>query len=466
MIELDVSCCWQSQLSQVGDQVRGLDQTAALQSLQPKMAQLVQDLWRRSEDPKDWVGWLQLADQEPVLKAIETYAQSQFPRVEHLIIAGIGGSSLGIQAMVESLLPAYWNERHHVARGDRPKVYFVDNVDPVKLNDLLEVVDLNTTLVNVITKSGSTAETMAAFLWLKGLLEDRFGKTQLPNQLVITTDPSQGALRKIAQAEGLVAFDIPPSVGGRFSVFTPVGLLPAALLGIDIRAMIKGLQDLNPLLKDTDPLKNPAALGAMVQYGLYRQGQTLSVFMPYAANMMYTADWYVQLWAESLGKRYGLDQQEVFAGSTPIRGVGVTDQHAQVQLFNEGPFDKVVTFVRLKQRPVEVAIPDLYPAENQLNYLGQVGFGALLEAEAEATRASLARNGRPSMTYWLPQLDAYHFAQLLYVLEMQTALMGGLLGIDPFDQPGVELGKQYTYALMGRPGYEALKAEVKGLQPA
>jgi glucose-6-phosphate isomerase len=230
--------------------------------------------------------------------------------------------------------------------------------------------------------------------------------------------------------------------------------------------MIKGVSDLVPRLQSTDLSTNLAAYGALLQYGLLQAGHSISVFMPYSARMMYVADWYVQLWAESLGKRENLAGEVVHVGSTPLRAVGVTDQHAQVQLFNEGPHDKSITFVRVGELPVDVTIPDLYPDKASLNYLGGHQFSELMNAEADATRAALTRNGRPNMTYTLPVLDAYHWAQLLFVLEFQTAVMGGLLKIDPFNQPGVELGKQYTYALMGRDGYDNLKAEMQDLQPA
>jgi glucose-6-phosphate isomerase len=188
--------------------------------------------------------------------------------------------------------------------------------------------------------------------------------------------------------------------------------------------------------------------------------------MPYSAKLAYVADWYVQLWAESLGKKVNLDNQIVHAGATPVKAVGVTDQHSQVQLFNEGPFDKIFTFIRLGQFDQPLMIPNLYPDVPDLSYLGNHSFEELLQAEADATRASLTKNQRPNMTLTLPKLDAYHFGQLLYFFEVQTALMGGLLNINPFDQPGVELAKQYTHALMGRPGFESLKAELadKSLQ--
>ncbi|MCA9806882.1 MAG: glucose-6-phosphate isomerase, partial [Cyanobacteria bacterium HKST-UBA06] len=213
MIELDASGCY---IEQVGP--RGLDRQALLGAHAARVAQVVADCWQRAADPNDWLGWLNLADwsgQVKVLDALQAYADAQHGKVAHLVIVGIGGSCLGVQAMFESLLPAYWNELSPAARDHRPKVYYVDNVDPGKLADLLNVLDLKTTLVVVMSKSGSTAETMAGFLWLKATLEDRLGKAALPDHMVFVTDPKKGALREIAQEEGIVAFDVPPSVGGR-----------------------------------------------------------------------------------------------------------------------------------------------------------------------------------------------------------------------------------------------------------
>jgi len=443
----------------------GLDIKEAYQAYGQQLATAVSALWQNPSQPGAWRDWLILANDTQLIEDINRYAKSIHGQFDHLIIVGIGGSALGPLAAFEALLPAYWNERTHEQRQGKPKYYFVDNVDPDKLYDLLQVVDIKRTLVNVITKSGTTSETMAGYLWLKAELEKAVGTENVAKHLVMTTDPEKGLLRKIATEEGIIAFPVPADVGGRYSEFSSVGLVPAAILGISLEEFCKGMKDLTPSLQSTDMQTNPAMQGALIQYLCYQKGQHISVLMPYAAKLASTADWYVQLWAESLGKKVNLQGQVVHEGPTPHKAVGVTDQHSQVQLFNEGPFDKIITFVRLGQFEHHLTIPNLYPENPDLNYLGNQDFGKLLQAEADATRASLTKNGKANITLTLPKLDAYHFAQLLFLLEVQTALMGSLLNIDPFNQPGVELGKQYTYALMGRPGFENLKDEASGKIP-
>jgi len=443
----------------------GVDLPQAFAEWQPAIQDAVNHLWQNAETAGGWRRWLNLPNNTQLVADINQYAQSVHGQFEHLVVVGIGGSALGGVAMFEALLPSYWNERTPAQRGQHPRYYFVDNVDPDKLQALFEVLDLKKTLVNVITKSGTTAETMAGYLWLKDQLAKAVGPDQLAKHLVVTTDPKKGLLRRMVAEEGLTAFEVPDDVGGRFSVFCAVGLLPAALLGIPIGRILSGIQALMPSLQNPDIAQNPAAQGALIQYLMLRKGKPISVLMPYSAKLSFVADWYVQLWAESLGKKYSLDQTVIHDGATPLKAVGVTDQHSQVQLFNEGPFDKVFTFVRLGQFDTALTIPNLYPQDPDLNYLGNRTFSDLLQAEGDATRGSLCKNQRPNVTITLPQLDPEHFGQLLYFLEVQTALMGHLMNLDPFDQPGVELAKQYTYALMGRPGFEHLVEEASGKTP-
>lgn len=444
--------------------IHGVDFPKAMVQYQAPLQHHIAALWQNPEQLNGWRRWLTLGDNADLVNRIEQYGQSVQGQFEHLVIIGIGGSALGALAMFQALLPSYWNELPREKRNGCPRYYFIDNVDPDKLQGLLNVLDLKRTLVNVITKSGTTAETMAGYLWLKAELEKAVGQDSLKHHLVVTTDPKKGILRKIVEEEQLTAFEVPDDVGGRFSVFSAVGLLPAALLGLPIRDLLKGIRDLAPVLQSDDVQRNIAAQGALIQYLYYRRGQKISVLMPYSAKLAYVADWYVQLWAESLGKKNSLDKQVVHEGPTPLKAVGVTDQHSQVQLFNEGPFDKVFTFVRLEKFQHPLTIPNSYPEVPDLNYLGNRTFESLLQAEGDATRASITKNQRPNVTLALPELNAYYFAQLLFFLEVQTALMGALLNVDPFDQPGVELAKQYTYALMGRPGFENLKDEAAGKQ--
>lgn len=411
---------------------------------------------RRGRD-EAMVGWIDLpTNQDRVVEEIRSYAASAAERFRDLVVLGIGGSSLGAAAVVGAL--------QHPARvlqgaaGEGLRIHFVDNVDPDVIHALLTVLDPATTLVNVISKSGTTAETMAGYLafeaWLREALGERFTE-----HVVATTDPERGILRPLAGRDGITAFGVPPSVGGRFSVLSPVGLLPVALAGIDVRALLKGAERANEAAARPLASSLPKR-AAMVQCLAARRGATISVLMPYSTRLRRLSDWYVQLWAESLGKAVDRRGSRVHAGTTPLPAVGTTDQHSQVQLFNEGPFDKLVAFVRIGAFDHEPGIPAPREGLGELDYLGGRGFAELMNAEQAATAHALAANRRPNYTLRLPRLDAEHVGELLQMLMWQTAITGEELDIDAFDQPGVELAKVYTYALMGRAGFDDERREL------
>jgi glucose-6-phosphate isomerase len=240
-------------------------------------------------------------------------------------------------------------------------------------------------------------------------------------------------------------------VGGRFSVLSPVGLFPALLVGIDAVALLDGAEAMRRRCESDDPSRNPAGAFALHQWMAdTRRGRHIHVFMPYSDPLRDTAAWFVQLWAESLGKRR---TDGTSAGPTPVAALGATDQHSQVQLFMEGPADKTVTFVRADAGGVDLPIPSEHAELPDLAYLGGRSLGELLRAECDATAAALAARGRPSMTIRLEQVDPWHVGGLFMLLEIATAYAGELYGVNAFDQPGVELGKRFTYALFGRPGF-------------
>jgi glucose-6-phosphate isomerase len=276
--------------------------------------------------------------------------------------------------------------------------------------------------------------------------------------LVFTTDPERGALRQLAQRDHIATLEVPPEVGGRFSVLSPVGLLPAALVGIDIDGLLQGAGRAIERTESDDLLRNPAALYAALHWEAdVRQDARIHVLMPYTDRLREFAEWYRQLWAESLGKRVDREGRTVHVGPTPVAAVGATDQHSQVQLFMEGPYDKVITFMTVEQLGSDLRIPhpesqtELPP---DLSYLPGHTLGELLKAEYEATSTALAQMGRMSCTLRLPDLSAATLGEALMFFQLATGYAGVWYGIDPFDQPGVELGKRLTYAAMGRPGYE------------
>jgi glucose-6-phosphate isomerase len=300
---------------------------------------------------------------------------------------------------------------------------------------------------------------MAQYLVVRAWLEEALGDAAF-RHLVFTTDPSRGALRELATRESIATLDVPPDVGGRFSVLSPVGLLPAALAGVDIGALIAGARRAIERAESDDLLRNPAALYAALHWAADTDlAARIHVLMPYTDRLREFAEWYRQLWAESLGKRVNREERTVHVGPTPLAAVGATDQHSQVQLFMEGPFDKVITFVRVERFGEDVPIPTPDPSSPplpaDLAYLPGHSLGELLNAEYEATASALAEMGRMSCTLHLPELTAETVGEAIMFYQLATGYAGVWYGIDPFDQPGVELGKRLTYAAMGRPGYEA-----------
>lgn len=459
MIQLDVQNVSQHKVGEA----YGLDVEAAFKAHGPAVGEAVRALYADKDRPGGWRRWLNLGYDEALVTQLEAYARQVHGRFDDMVVLGIGGSSLGGYALLRALKHPYWNQLSAAQREGCPRYYVVENVDADQVNPLLDLLDPARTLFVVISKSGTTAETMAAFMIAKDWLEARLPAEQVAEHIVAITDVAKGVLRPVANQNGYQTFDVPDDVGGRFSVFSAVGLLPAVLCGVDVRAIQSGIRALDAVLQNPDLSQNPAAQGALIQYLMYQRGHRVAVFMPYSYRLASVSDWFVQLWAESLGKKTDLDGDVVHVGPTPVRAVGVTDQHSQVQLFNEGPHDKIFTFVAVQQPDRDVVIPaGQFQDVPDLNYLNGKPLSQLMAAEFESTRAALTANQRPNMTLTLPQVDAYHLAQLLYLLEVQTALAGALFHIDPFDQPGVELAKQYTYALMGRPGYEALIPVARG----
>ena len=383
---------------------------------------------------------------------------------DDVIVLGIGGSALGAVALRTALLPRDWNARTAAQRGGRPRLHVLDNVDPRGVRGVLDQVDLRRTRVLVISKSGSTAETMAQYLLIRSRLESE--GIAPADALAFVTDPAKGVLRPIAAREGIPVFSIPPNVGGRFSVLTPVGLLPAALLGLDVDGLVAGAIAMRDRCASGRFRDNPALAFAALQWRAQMEvGQGLHVLMPYSDAFRDLAPWFVQLWAESLGKR---TPAGTHVGPTPIVAAGATDQHAQVQLFMEGPIDKTVTFLDVEEpEGGELTIPAVGadgPAE--LAYLGGHGFSELLRAECRATAGALATMGRPTMTLQVTRADAWHLGGLFVFFELATIYGGQLYGVDPLDQPGVELGKQLTYFQFGHPGWTQMRATWEALPAA
>jgi len=401
-------------------------------------------------------GFFELPYERETLGEIRRFAEGVGQSFDTIVVLGIGGSALGALALQQALRPPHWNELSDEQRDYFPKLYVLDNVDPATIGPFLDRIDLSRALFNVVSKSGATAETMAQYLIVRERLQQQFDSDGLRGHLLFTTDPQKGVLREIATAEDIPTLPVPPNVGGRFSVLSAVGLLPAALIGIDVEKLLDGAAAIDERCRNSSLLDNSAGLFAALQYLAHtRTGANIHVMMPYSDRLYLTADWFRQLWAESLGKQKSRTGKDIFTGPTPVKALGATDQHSQVQLYMEGPFDKTITFLTSSSVGTDVSIPSIHRELPSISYLGGHTLGELLDAERIATADALARSGRMNMTIELPRIDEYAIGQLFMMLEIATVYAGGMYDVDPLDQPGVELAKQLTYGLMGREGYTA-----------
>ena len=405
-------------------------------------------------------GWMNSPyNQQAVVAQINAAAKEIQNRFENFVVLGIGGSALGPIAVFTALKHLYYNELPKEKRGT-PRFYVVDNVDPERMNALFDIIDAEKTMFNVITKSGATSETMSQYLIIMDMLQSKLGDKATEN-VIATTSESKGNLIKLSKRNGIKTFYIPDGVGGRFSELSPVGLLPAAVVGIDISKMLDGARDMDKKCKSGSLSENPALTTAALQYLSIKQGKNIGVMMPYADSLKYISDWYAQLWAESLGKETDLDGNYVNVGQTPVKALGVTDQHSQVQLYNEGPYDKVITFIEVENFRSSTVIPNGCEDFPDVNFLCGHTLNELMSKELYATRYALTKRGRMNYTIVLDEVNEYNIGALLYYMQLQTAYAGAMFNVDAYNQPGVEGGKNATYALFGRKGYEQVAEEIR-----
>ncbi len=407
-----------------------------------------------------YMGWTELPyNQADIVADILATAKEVRKKFKYFVVLGIGGSALGPSMVYNALCHLHYNELPNNKRKG-PKFYVEDNVDPVRMAALLDVIEPEKTCFNVISKSGATSETMTQYLIISDILQK--AGVNLAENMIFTTDACRGNLIKIDKSLGgkVKKYILPDGVGGRFSELCPVGLLPAAVLGIDIKGLLAGAAYMDSLCAKPSISSNPALAQAALQYITMKQGKNIHVLMPYSDNLKLIADWYCQLWAESLGKAKDYDGKTVNAGTTPVKSLGVTDQHSQVQLYIEGPYDKVITFISVGQYACEMPIPHGCEDIPDVGFLGGHTMQELIQAENKATAYALMRAGRMNYTIHMPEINAFTMGQLMYMLELQTAYAGAMLNIDTFNQPGVENGKKATFALLGKNGYEGQKKEM------
>ncbi len=404
--------------------VTGNDCASSLQSLQQIL-----------DDPP---GFVRVLDNDDELSRVIDVATT-VPSEDSILLLGIGGSALGTRALADAL----------VTTAERLTV--LDNIDPDGVDRVLSNLDMNHTTVLVISKSGSTAETSAQLLRVFEELKN--AGVDPDEKIIAVTDPQRGPLRAMVNSRGWRSLEVPPDVGGRYSVMTAVGWLPATLCGIDIHALRDGARAAVADLRSADESHSLVRwISGWTQHHAHRK---TVVMFSYRDRLRTFGDWFAQLWAESLGKRDDLHGSEVWAGSTPMIARGVTDQHSLVQLFAEGPDDKQFVFldatIDTADPPINTETATLH---TDLGYLGGKSLGQLHAAEQSGTMAALSASGRPVSKMSLESLDAHHLGALMLTWEMATLMAAAALQVNPFDQPGVEAGKAVAFAKMGREGWE------------
>jgi glucose-6-phosphate isomerase len=453
-----ISLYWKNATAEVVGEKHGVTDKQ-LKSLAPHIKQLHQQMIVERKAGR--LRFRDLPHDQEMIAAVQKEIEHFRDRCDVLIVLGIGGSALGNIALHNALNPYTYNLMSDRTRSG-PQLFVLDNVDPDQIKSVIDLITpkIKKTIINVISKSGETAETASQFILFRDLLQRKLGARYKEN-ILATTDPIGGTLREICKAEGYRTLEVPEGVGGRFSILSAVGLFSAGMCGIDIDALMSGAADMDKRLKDADLFNNPAAMIATIHWLLDKKGKNMAVMMPYSTSLYYLADWFRQLWAESLGKQNGLKKKNVYAGQTPIKALGTTDQHSQVQLYREGPNDKVITFLEVERFQNKLSIPSSMKSVETLAYLAGSNFQTLINAEKLGTEYALLESQRPTTTVLLPQISPETVGQFLYLYECAVSYMGGLYEINTYDQPAVQLGKDATYALMGKSGFADLAKKIQ-----
>lgn len=440
-------------LSRLAGEQHGLTD-AEVEAARPSAPGALERFKKASEE--GLYGFPHLPFQTDLRKAITRYTDGLRGSYDTVCVIGIGGSALGSWALDCALRGPHPVQGKHSTAF--PRLVILDNVDPSFIEGALDAMNPKKTHVVVIAKSGSTAETMATFLIVRDWLMQKLGK-KARKQITAVTSEGRGDLKQIADRERYEQFYLPENVGGRFSVLSAVGLVPAALIGLDIRKLMKGAAAATHDCWQPDLHQNVALRAALFHHLIWTAKQkSIHVAFPYSNRLWGAAFWFRQLWAESLGKAKNRAGETVNIGQTPVAALGTTDQHSQVQLYMEGPNDKVYSFWAVQDFGHEGRIPAEKVDLPSFDYLSGQSLAKLITAERVSTAAALTENQRPNCTYTLDRVDEEHMGAFLQTLEFQTAYMGELLGINAFDQEGVELGKKFTFGLMGREGYEEYKS--------
>ena len=395
----------------------------------------------------DYLGWVTLPfdyDKEEFSR-IKQAAQRIRSHSDALIVIGIGGSYLGARAAIDALSHSFHNQMN-----DNTQIYFAgQNISSTYISHLLEMLEGKDISINVISKSGTTTEPAIAFRIFRDYLEKKYGKEEAKNRIFVTTDKEKGALKQLATEEGYETFVIPDDVGGRYSVLTAVGLLPIAAAGLDIDQMMQGAQAAADKYNNDDLATNQSYQYAAVRNALYRKGKTIELLVNYEPALHYVSEWWKQLYGESEGK----DQKGLFPAAVDFS----TDLHSMGQYVQEGRRDLIETVVQVAKPKVELTIGEDAANLDGLNFLAGKTMDEVNKNAFQGTVLAHVDGGVPNMVVELDELNEFTFGELVYFFEKACGISGLLMGVNPFDQPGVEAYKKNMFALLGKPGYEAEK---------
>lgn len=403
----------------------------------------------------DYLGWIDLPtdyDKEEFARIVKS-AEKIKNDSDILLVVGIGGSYLGARAALEMLNHSFYNALTKEQRKTPQVVFVGNNISSTYMRDLMDLLEGKDFSINVISKSGTTTEPALAFRIFRKILEEKYGKEEARKRIYATTDKARGALKTLATEEGYESFIIPDDVGGRYSVLTAVGLLPIAVSGADIEAMMKGASDASRDFSKSELEENPAYQYAAVRNVLYNKGKTIEMLINYEPGLQYFSEWWKQLFGESEGK----DQKGIFPASANFS----TDLHSMGQYVQEGRRDLFETIIKVDTPRHELTVEEEASDLDGLNYLAGETVDFVNTKAYEGTLLAHTDGGVPNLVVNIPAMDAYTFGYLVYFFEKACAMSGYLLGVNPFDQPGVEAYKVNMFALLGKPGFEEVKAELE-----
>ncbi len=427
------------------DSVMPFISEAQIDHFQDKISAAQKALFEKTAAGNEFLGWVNLPSsiEDSFLDEILTHAKTISKMAEVYVVIGIGGSYLGTRAVIEAL-------QHHFSLmlpGSFPQIIYAgQNISEDYLTDLMQILDKKDYALSVISKSGTTTEPALAFRLIKNHLEAKYGKADAAKRIIAITDEKRGALKTLADKEGYKTFVVPDDVGGRYSVLTPVGLLPIAVAGYDIKKLVSGAREMEAFLKSNTSIKtNPAMLYAATRNALYQMGKTTEILVNYEPRLYFLNEWWKQLYGESEGK----EGKGIFPASVS----NTTDLHSMGQYIQDGMRSLFETVLSVENSHKQLPIPKDKENLDGLNYLCSKSITELNQGAEEATRQAHVEGGVPNLRLSIPQINEENLGQLLYFFEFACGLSGYTLGINPFDQPGVEAYKKNMFTILGKPGY-------------